>query len=421
MKNKILFFCICIFPLYADLSNYYTSAIKESYLLKEAQAQLEAKKIAIDKNRAKNGFKLTWNGSIGRENDNSENDNYDAIYNNKSYGINLNKALYNPSNNLNINTALIEYDKERLLLKKTVQDYSQQFLDKYFEIQQLSYTLQLSIKNLNFAKKSYERAKELKKFQLIDNTSFLEIETNLEEANKKYTLTDIRYKKAFAIFKLYTHLKIQKQPSFKKIKDLKNLQTKLTKQIESNIDLELLKQDKKLLQIKLNHYKKWYMPTLNFNTKYSNTQSGSKENYDREQLSGSISIQGSLYPDSEVSTSKKEIIAQLHSIENKYEATKKELEIQIMYEELELQNHLATIKILKSKYNKFKYELKITQQKHTMGLSDIIKSLDIQKNIFDIENNIIENSIKVLKTYSSIEMKRTVDFSKIINTINQYN
>jgi outer membrane protein TolC len=421
MKNKL--FLIAIFPLFlsADLTNYYQNAIGNSYLLKEAKANLDAKKVAIEKINGKNGFNLSWNGSISRKNDNSENDAYDAIYNDKQYGVTLNKPLYNPNNNLNIDKSNLEYEKELLLYKKTLQQFTQDFLNKYFEIRQLSQSKQLSIKNLNFAKKIYERAEQLKELQLIDNTSFLEVETNLEEAQEQYNLTTLRYNKAYEIFALYTNIEFDKKLSFKSIDNITKLGQDLSKEIESNIDLELIKHDITILKKELGFYQKWYMPNLDFNINYSNLKTGSKENYDIEQLSGTLSVKGTLYPNQEQSASKKETTLLIHSLENQYLGKEKELLIELSYELLELQNHLATIKVLKSKLNKFQYELKVVEQKNKMGLSDITKTLDIQKNIFDIENNIMQSNISAFKTYTSIEMKKNMEFDSIIHKLNEYN
>jgi outer membrane protein TolC len=421
MKNKL--FLLTLFPLFlsADLTNYYQNAINNSYLLKEAKANLDAKKVAIEKISGKNSFNLSWNGSLSRKNDNSENDAYDAIYNDKQYGVTLNKPLYNPNNNLNIDKSTLEYEKELLLYKKTKQQFTQDFLNKYFEIRQLSQSKQLSIKNLNFAKKIYERAEQLKELQLIDNTAFLEVETNLEEAREQYNLTTLRYNKAYEIFTLYTNMSLEKKLSFKSIDSISTLGKNLSKEINNNIDLELIKLDITILKKELGFYKKWYMPNLDFNLNYSNLKTGSKENNDIEQLSGTVSIQGSLYPNQEQSSSKKETTLLIHSLENKYQGKEKELSIEIVYELLELQNHLATIKVLKSKLNKFQYELKVVEQKNKMGLSDITKTLDIQKNIFEIENNIIQSGISAFKTYTSIEMKKTIEFDSIINTLDEYN
>jgi outer membrane protein TolC len=421
MKNKLFLFTL--FPLFlsADLTNYYQNAINNSYLLKEAKVNLDAKKVAIEKISGKNSFNLSWNGSLSRKNDNSENDAYDAIYNDKQYGVTLNKPLYNPNNNLNIDKSHLEYEKELLLYKKTKQQFTQDFLNKYFEIRQLSQSKQLSIKNLNFAKKIYERAEQLKELQLIDNTSFLEVETNLEEAREQYNLTTLRYNKAYEIFTLYTNMSLEKKLSFKSIDSISNLGKNLSKEMSNNIDLELIKLDITILKKELGFYKKWYMPNLDFNLNYSNLKTGSKENNDIEQLSGTVSIQGSLYPNQEQSSSKKETTLLIHSLENKYQGKEKELSIEIAYELLELQNHLATIKVLKSKLNKFQYELKVVEQKNKMGLSDITKTLDIQKNIFEIENNIIQSGISAFKTYTSIEMKQTIEFDSIISTLDEYN
>ena len=421
MKSKILFFFFFSSIAFCDtMMKYYDIALKNSHIVQEAKYNLEASKYNLDKVNSKKGISINWTITGSRNNKNSDIDSEDNIYNQENYNLDINKPIYNLNNNLELDKAKILNKIEQLKYKKALQQYSLDFLDKYFIVYKDKIYYQFAIKNERFATKLFKRAKKLFDNNLISEVDFLAVKANLKEATENLKLAKLKFEKSKNIFQIFLGgIKVEEFENFS-IDSFDNLKFEYNNDYSNNFEIKIIDLEILSLKKELKALNRWYYPELNFNINYSKLKTQDPNSNNIEQLSGKLVLSGSLYKGGFTNSSQKNILALLKAKRSKKEFTNSMIHIRVNENILELKNNIAQFTIIKEKLIKSILELKVLEKKGRFGLIDFSKSMQVQNKILELENQKIDKAITILKLFVKLQYEFTLESKEVIDKLNNF-
>jgi outer membrane protein TolC len=404
MKSKLLIIYIFTQLSYADtISEYYNEAVKKSQRIQESYYIVESTKHYIEKTDSNDAFNLFWNASATRNKDVSESDRLSNTYNEGYFKLTLQKILYNPQNALEQSKVRIEAQIEKLKYKKVLQDFTLEFIKKYFNVLRTKQNIVFSQKNERFAFRHYKKLQSLYEKNLVGELDYVKSKTNLQEANESLILSKLEFNKAKKDFEIIIDMELN-SIKFRNNFKLFKLKDKVNSFIDNsnNIELKILELESKILQENLASKNMKFFPSVDFSLSHSklDTQDPATENL--SQTTGMINLTGILYKGGYDKAEEKEFVLLLKAQKSKENIKRQELNLSLNEEKFQFFRFLSQINILKKKLEEEKLNLKILNRKNIMGFTDNTKILESQALIYKLESQYTELSIKAIVSYSTV-------------------
>ncbi len=398
---------------------YYIFALNNNAQINEASYSVDVTSSNIDKVDSKNGINITWDIAAARNKDKSKNSLDDRAYSQFNYNILANKSLYNIENDLELEKANINYKKEKLLYQKILQEFSIQFLKKYFEIFKSKQYLKFTMENQLFAINHLEKIEKLYKIKYINKIDFLKAKTNLLEANEFVKIGALKLYNAKKSFETFITKKITTPLFMENSFDTLSLNNIDLVNYINNVDLQLAKYDVLLIKKDLATINKSYYPTLNLSVGYSKSDYANYSHDNLAQSSAKLLLKGNLYNGGYTASARQESKTKLLMKNSNLMKIQNELEGQINQLVVDFTTTTSDVNILKSKIIESKVSLETLLRKSEFGIIEFSEVLETQKNILNYETEKLNNIIASIEVYIQIKLLLSYNPKEIVEELVQ--
>ena len=421
MKIKLLLVVLVSNLLSVSFDKAYKSALRQNPKLIEASLILDSKKFAVDKTKTSLLPKISYSGTLQRENIDSSTSSDVRLSNNKLYNLNINQVIYSSDLNFDIKKSKINNEIEEFKYEETLQSVILDFTNRYFEWLKAYNNLSVASKNVELATQYKQKVDKLFSLGLSSKTDLLKAISQYYEAVYEKELVEQQYIKQQNFLSEYIGLNINIKSLIKTDELLFSQFIKVgeldeyVNDINFNTSVKIAKLESYLHKLEIDKLESSWTPSVHFVADYSKTSRSNDTYY--ENTNGKVQFQGTLYQGGYVGIAKQEATAIYKSYRQKEIVLIDSLKLKISGQYIKLIGSKNSYIISNKRIETLKSELNFLKQSSKFGIKELEKIISVQKQILEEETTRFASLVDSISLYLYLNISNIATDKTIINKI----